>query len=376
MRLSGGPSIARCPGACKTTFAGCKKGGYIPPVTVHLTSKAPPLESKVRRWLFVHGDDRQKAPRLLRPLKTASWLAFSALLVGQNPAVDHPIRALTRYVRCQLMRRRGRDFEIDLGPRGRFICPSTSAIGSITAATGYHEPYEQSFAEAIVQADELVVDAGASIGFFTIPFAMGGANVLSFEPSEEALKYLSRNVEINRLNANVEILPTAVSDFVGNGSFTRGLDVENHLVEAGDNDENLATVPVTTIDHALERLTRFQGSRVAFIKLDVEGQDEKALAGARGVIETSRPVIMIETRLGGAQSIARLRELDYIPCWFDGTDWRLYEVPPSWQGNFDFHTNVLGIPGERIGEILRSVNESARPRVPSPRLREVQAQVP
>lgn len=335
----------------------------------------PPLERGLRRRLFEWGYGRQFESGVRKILRSASWIAFSLMLVWQNPAVrGDRLRGLSRFVVAQFLRQSNRTYEVDLGESGILVCPPWSSIGTLIASTGAHEPGEQHFVHAFVRPGDAVIDAGANIGSYTIPIAKQGAKVIAFEPAGRAREVLEAGVKRSGVEANVLLLPQALSDFDGVGEVTTDLDLQNYLVDQGESGMHPQSfsreeVEVRTMDSALQSNASWIGSApITLMKIDVEGQDEKVLGGAAKTIERYRPVIMVESQYGGQSIRAQLERWDHGIYWFNLGVMRLVEIPPQWSGNYQFHTNLIAIPREKeefVRERLRtaSVGAPSRPRL-------------
>ena len=133
---------------------------------------------------------------------------------------------------------------------------------------------------------QVAVDVGANVGLLTLLFARQvGPNgrVIAFEPAPLAFGLLSANIAINSYR-NVQAVPAAVMDYSGW--------VELHLCCSGDSDNRVAgvamagplretiLVPCVALDHHF-----VTGSRVDFIKIDVQGAEQLALKGMRRVLD-------------------------------------------------------------------------------------------
>ncbi len=141
---------------------------------------------------------------------------------------------------------------------------------------------------------QVAVDVGANVGLLTLLFARQvGPNgrVIAFEPAPLAFGLLSANIAINSYR-NVQAVPAAVMDYSGW--------VELHLCCSGDSDNRVAgvamagplretiLVPCVALDHHF-----VTGSRVDFIKVDVQGAEQLALKGMRRVLDENRDVVLM-----------------------------------------------------------------------------------
>jgi FkbM family methyltransferase len=134
------------------------------------------------------------------------------------------------------------------------------------------------------------VDLGANIGYFTLLLARAvgpGGRVVAFEPDPVNAELLRRNVADNGY-AQAEVVQAAVADH--DGSMMLWQDPANfgdHRVRAAAMDRPGVPVPVVRLDGALP-----PGTRVDFIKMDIQGAEQAALAGARRVLTENRDVVL------------------------------------------------------------------------------------
>ena len=166
-------------------------------------------------------------------------------------------------------------------------------------------------------ADAVIVDGGANVGFFTVPVAHRtqgrSTRIVSFEPQRQLFQALGGSLALNGYDhvylhncglgaePGIAQLPAVnygeVQDF-GTVSLTNKTTVDE------DGWMNDRVVDIASIDAmALPRLD--------FFKLDVEGYEVPALAGALGTIKQHRPWIWVEYFITGADPIkTALAELD------------------------------------------------------------------
>lgn len=142
-----------------------------------------------------------------------------------------------------------------------------------------------------VSEDELVLDIGANVGFYTI--ALGKkAEVISFEPLEQNLAVLRKNVKMNN-GMDCNIREIALSDRNGTETFQ----VQKSLFDQKSPDPRAGfkkggeTMDVTV---NTKRLDDIELSRVDKIKIDIEGSELKMLKGAKRTLEQHHPELFIE----------------------------------------------------------------------------------
>jgi FkbM family methyltransferase len=226
---------------------------------------------------------------------------------------------------------------------------------------------EQAFVNHLLRCGDSLIDAGANIGFYTIPAACRGATVVTFEPSAQVRRVLEANVRRNGVAGRVVVRPEALSDFNGEAFLTTGLDAGNHLVtDLSPVGGAVQPTPVRTLDSILaEWPTSFDPRGLLLLKVDVEGADEALLRGAAELLARYRPVVMVETRQGGSETRQLLDSFGYRAYWYEPCRRRLVELPPDWSGNFQFHTNLFAVPDsalESVVERLRGAPASGRAR--------------
>jgi FkbM family methyltransferase len=157
-----------------------------------------------------------------------------------------------------------------------------------------------------VRAGHVVWDIGANVGFFTLLAArLAGhtGRVIAIEPLPRNLDLLRRHLALNAV-VNAAVLAQAVADAPGTALFATGASPSmGHL----DPKHGLA-VEVTTIDTLVE-----SGAVPApnVIKMDIEGAESRALAGARQTLVRHRPIILLSTH-GWAQHDACWSLLDEL----------------------------------------------------------------
>jgi FkbM family methyltransferase len=163
--------------------------------------------------------------------------------------------------------------------------------------SGGFERDEREFVATVLRPGDLFVDGGAHVGSYTVLAARRvgpQGQVVAFEPEPENRRRLRRSIEANGL-ANVIVSELALSDGDaeetlardGGNSGGHSLVAETILQPAG-----CMTVRTTTIDGFLARhLPDRRASRVV-IKLDLQGLEAKALAGARETLRRSAAVIV------------------------------------------------------------------------------------
>ncbi len=130
------------------------------------------------------------------------------------------------------------------------------------------------------------VDVGAFVGTHAVRIAQScNCKVIAFEPIQKHVDLLKFNAEINEVR--VDVITRAVGDFCGLVGFRD--DGPGGSGVPFNPDNITCTVPITTLDQALEKL-----DRIDVLLIDVEGWEVRALRGGVEVINRTRPKIIVE----------------------------------------------------------------------------------
>ena len=120
-----------------------------------------------------------------------------------------------------------------------------------------------------INDSDVVLDAGANIGIFSLLAAKKAKLVVSVEPVPQNFQILSKNIRINNTK-NIIPINVALSNYVGQGyMYGRGL-------SATLSQDVGIPVNVVTIDVLLDQLGV---NRVNLVKMDIEGSEGRALPG-------------------------------------------------------------------------------------------------
>lgn len=180
------------------------------------------------------------------------------------------------------------DLELWQTPAGRFWIPQGDAY--YLALELVEEKMEAR--SAIAKPGGVFIDCGASMGTTTRAALNAGASlVVAVEPSPRNITCLRRTFHDEVASKRVIIYPkgvwdkdemlemTLARDGTGGDTFILNPEARGKVV-----------VPLTTIDHTVDEL-RLQ--RVDVIKMDIEGAERRAAAGAAGTLRRFRPHVAI-----------------------------------------------------------------------------------
>ncbi len=141
-----------------------------------------------------------------------------------------------------------------------------------------------------------LIDCGSNYGFYSLFTAKHKFQnkVVAVEASKRTTQLLQNNIILNNLN-NISVYNNALSDtdnqkVIFNESFNDWESSLSHQDFKLSNQENVDTKKIDTIIEENKPST----DQILVIKMDIEGNEFKALRGAYMTIETYEPIIIIE----------------------------------------------------------------------------------
>ena len=201
---------------------------------------------------------------------------------------------------------------------------------------GTHEPQMQAALAANVREGMTVYDCGANVGYFSVILARlvgPEGRVYAFEPSPASFESLRVAADLNGFT-NLMPVPAGVWEERTTLRFRRG-DAGASLVsdhvegvfgeaaeQAGERSDSYVEIETVSLDDFVYA----EGHPPPdFIKLDVEGAEGRALAGARRILSEMRPGLLLEIHgEPGREVWSLLREFGYV-----ATNIATGEVPGS-----------------------------------------------
>jgi len=194
----------------------------------------------------------------------------------------------------------------------------TKTIGRNIVTTGLYDIALSEALARLITPGDLVIDAGANIGYMTVLMALVAGpkgRVHAFEPHPELFQILKTNVgNAARLHgiANVELHQAALGDRPGTATLSMpdGFGANDGIatiVQDGSAGANTVTVVQETLDGVL-------GEAIATVmKLDVEGFEYQVLQGAIRALQAKRiRHVLFEDHNSANSEVVRLfQELGY-----------------------------------------------------------------
>ncbi|SIT31364.1 FkbM family methyltransferase [Achromobacter sp. MFA1 R4] len=193
----------------------------------------------------------------------------------------------------------------------------------------------------------IFVDVGANIGNHTLFFSLIlNREVEAFEPAGDAFAQLVRNVQLNRAEALVSCHRLAVGARQSRGLMNV---VPGNLGASSFSLDDSGTIQLVTLDSMLYE----KSSKVALIKIDVEGFELEVLQGAIQILDRDAPTLIVEGQTNAAfgEISQFLSARDYVPVSIRG-------ITPTY---FFVHREKLGSVQERsLFYIRRDVDHNRR----------------
>jgi FkbM family methyltransferase len=148
---------------------------------------------------------------------------------------------------------------------GRLLARDDDHIGQCLGTTGIYDLGVSELLFRLIRPGDLVIDAGANIGYMSVLAATAGARVISYEPNPELLPILRQNVGAKgdvrpvalgaRPHTSMLIVPDASDRNTGLGRL------------GSEGESGGVPVQVETLDAELH------GREATILKLDVEGAE-------------------------------------------------------------------------------------------------------
>ena len=187
---------------------------------------------------------------------------------------------------------------------------SDIAVSKVILLESTWEPHVGDLLSKIVRDDDVFLDCGANIGWFSLfvgdkmARAGAGGRVISCEANPTVLPYLYASVVESGLSDVISVMPYALSNscglaemWAGNAGNIGGLNIAPKDQSGGQKRVNI--VPTVRLDDLLMSLERLD-----VIKIDIEGAEYMAMEGARELLARFSPVIVMEINQSGLRQVS------------------------------------------------------------------------
>ncbi len=174
---------------------------------------------------------------------------------------------------------------------GNFLVISNDIIGDCIIRNGFWENHLYYFYSKFIEPTDIILDAGANIGFHTVQFAKLGKYVYAYEPQKIIFNILSSNILLNGLSEKVEQYRLGLSD-VNDYLYLEKL--ESFREKNGQ--DNYGGIGITQeFNKQSEKIevAKFDKA-VDVIKMDIQGHEIHAIIGMESIISENEPWFMLE----------------------------------------------------------------------------------
>jgi len=187
--------------------------------------------------------------------------------------------------------------------------------------TGTYEKGILKYIQKHFKQDGVFVDVGANIGLMSLFVSryFPLANIHAFEAHPETAVILRENLSLNSFSNNITVHSVALGSERSTVSISADLDANRGGASIVNEGQQPISVECFTMDEVLAE------SKVDLIKIDVEGYELHVLQGAKKIIESQHPVLIIEIsqdRDGTDQTKAIwnfVQEMGFVVFKFKGT---------------------------------------------------------
>jgi len=154
-------------------------------------------------------------------------------------------------------------------------------IAKLAVYTKLPDYHDMLFTLRYLLPTDTFVDVGANVGIYSLlaAGAVPQGQVLAFEPNPITAERMRTNLGLNRLT-NVMLHTSAVGSKAGTATLTAKLGPGDHIALGQLSGGDTISVPMTTLDAAVERT-----APVSLVKIDVEGFEVEVLRGATDLLQ-------------------------------------------------------------------------------------------
>ena len=196
--------------------------------------------------------------------------------------------------------------------RGNIVLKNKNGIfycgNNIFTAYTANENYEKHLYPYIDIESGVFIDVGAHIGRYSIRLGKNAnIKVIAIEPEKNNFLLLKKNIYLNNLT-NITAINKGVYSSPGNIPF--------YLADSGEGTHSVfmqtdklteTSIPVDTLDNMVDKLNLHD--RISKVKIDVEGAELEVLKGAKKILETSHPSLVIEIWQKNKETLKRIIDM-------------------------------------------------------------------
>ena len=169
-------------------------------------------------------------------------------------------------------------------------------IGRSILTMGVYDLIVAESLKRLLSPDDLFLDVGANIGYFSRQALRFGAQIRAFEPHPQIFAHLQKN--LGGFEGKCQLYNSALSDQKGEFSL--------YIPENFSKNEGVASLePMdnsTELKVQTEKLDSMSPGKVRLMKIDVEGHELQVLKGAEQLLKNKAIEFIVFEDFGGAQS--------------------------------------------------------------------------
>lgn len=258
--------------------------------------------------------------------RMSAWMHVLRTVTGRSAADKAVVRRSAAYAPMAMLSNLNvwrepsliADAEVDVKSLGAFAVRGNSDdLGHVLLQT--HEAIFSVIAKHL-HPGEKAIDAGANIGAVTVFLARQvgpSGQVVAVEMMPETAARLRRNLALNNL-ANVTVVEQALSSQAGErvtAEVAEGVFGQASIAAGTNRGRAVRRLEVltTTLDHISTGL-----NDIAVLKMDLEGAEQLALAGAQEMLKRTRAIIFESWSSDDGQTASLLRAAGFVISPIDG----------------------------------------------------------
>jgi len=178
---------------------------------------------------------------------------------------------------------------------GRMTVPvKDNTVAKCIANNGIWEDYNKKLMEKYIKPNTTVIDCGAFVGSHTIFMSKisPDVDVLAIEMMPFHYQCLLSNIQANELS-NVTPIHCCLTDSIKQHERLPLIDY-SCVHNLGGTSLYMNRAPLRVETRTLDQIALQARKPISFIKMDIEGEEEGALNGAKMLLALHKPVILIE----------------------------------------------------------------------------------
>jgi FkbM family methyltransferase len=149
-------------------------------------------------------------------------------------------------------------------------------------------------AKRMVKPGSILIDVGANFGYYSLSLAAylnRDCRVFAAEPHPVTRARLERNIALNSMENVISVIPFGLSDCPGTAYLTGCLPENTGSTYVSADSSKGTPVRLITLD---DMISTNELTKLDFLKIDVEGYEERLLRGGERTLRELRPTLLIE----------------------------------------------------------------------------------